>query len=73
MVVDGGRESSSTDPIAHDMDPFTEPELYPKNRHFHTHKQVSTYEEISDVRGKLGWLYFVITSNLGAVQQQTFQ
>lgn len=31
VIADGGRESSSTDPVAHHMDPFTEPELNPKN------------------------------------------
>lgn len=41
VIVDGGRESSSTDPVAHHMDQFTEPELHPEN----THRQRSTHEE----------------------------
>lgn len=31
VVADSGRKTSSTDPVAHDMDPLTEPELYPRN------------------------------------------
>lgn len=33
VIADGRRESSSTDPVAHHMDPFTEPELNPKKTH----------------------------------------
>lgn len=33
VIVDGGRESSSTDSVAHDVDPFTEPRLNPKIQH----------------------------------------
>lgn len=29
VVANSGRESSSTDPVAHDMNPLTEPELHP--------------------------------------------
>lgn len=29
VIVDGGGESSSTDPVANHMDPFAEPELNP--------------------------------------------
>lgn len=31
MIANGSRESSCTDSIAHDMDPFTEPGLNAKN------------------------------------------
>lgn len=41
VIMDGGRESSSTDPVAYHVDPFTEPELNPKNKP-HTHKQTGT-------------------------------
>lgn len=32
VIADSGRESSSTDPEAHHMDPFTEPGLNPKHK-----------------------------------------
>lgn len=41
VIADSSRESSSTDSVAHDMDPFTEPRLNPKNRD----KQTSMIEE----------------------------
>lgn len=41
VITDGGGESSSTDPVAYNVDPFTEPELNPKNKP-HTHKQTGT-------------------------------
>lgn len=41
VIMDGGGESSSTDPVAYHVDPFTEPELNPKNKP-HTHKQTGT-------------------------------
>lgn len=31
MIADGGRESSSADPVAHYVDPLAEPELNPEN------------------------------------------
>lgn len=42
VIEDGGRESSSTDPIAHYMDPFTEPQLNPKNTHINKHNEEGT-------------------------------
>jgi len=31
VIVDGGREPSSADPVAHHVDPFAEPELHPEH------------------------------------------
>lgn len=39
VIADGGRKSSSTDPVAHHMHPFTEPELHPGNTDVHREAQ----------------------------------
>ena len=45
VIEDGGRESPSTDPVAHHMDPFTEPGLNPKKKNPHIYKQTDTNDE----------------------------
>lgn len=39
VVVDGAGEASSTDPVAHHMDPLTQPGLEPRK---HTHTRTRT-------------------------------
>lgn len=51
VIADGGRESSSTDPVAHHMDPLTQPELHPENtqRSMNEEGTVSMWEKKLDM------------------------
>lgn len=70
MIADSSRESTSTDPVAHDMDPLAQPGLDSKEWHEHMHGGVSVKNKHEVHKAIIfEWvLYFVVTLNLEVIQ-----